>query len=76
MLDVVITHQTVEQAAREVIEISTGAKVLKSTHSSDPDGDFAELVGTISMLGPKGGTLVAYCSWAEAVALATARRPG
>jgi CheY-specific phosphatase CheX len=68
---VTITHQTVEQAAREVIEISAGARVLRAKHSTDPDGEFAELVGTISMLGPMGGTLVAYCSWAEAVALAS-----
>jgi len=67
---VVITPQTVERAAREVLEISACLKVLGAKHSAQADGDFAELIGTISMLGPMGGTLVAYCSWEEGVALA------
>jgi CheY-specific phosphatase CheX len=66
-----ISHQVVEQAAREVLETSACAKVLGAKHSSDADGNFAELIGTISMLGSMGGTLVLCCSWLQAVEITT-----
>lgn len=65
-----ITHDTVEQAAREVLETTARLKVRAARHSSEADGEFAELVGTLSLLGSLGGTLVVYCTWPRAVEIA------
>lgn len=65
-----ITHETVERAAREVVEVTTGFAVRGATHHREADGAFAEVVGTLSLLGTRGGTLVVYCTWARASAIA------
>ena len=65
-----ITHDTVETAAREVISITAGLEVRGAAHHNEADGNFAELVGTLSLLGKLGGTLVVYCTWPQAVAIA------
>lgn len=65
-----ITHETVEKAAREVVEITAGLKVRGAVHHDAADGNFAELVGTLSLLGKLGGTLVLYCTWSQAVVIA------
>lgn len=66
-----VTHQTVENAAREVVEVSAGLKVLGASHHSHDDAGSAELVATLSMLGGRGGTLVVYSTWAGATEIAT-----
>jgi CheY-specific phosphatase CheX len=66
-----ITHETVEKAAREVVEITAALTVRGASHHAEADGNFAELVGTLSLLGTLGGTLVVYCTWPRAVAIAT-----
>jgi CheY-specific phosphatase CheX len=65
-----ITHETVEKAAREVVEVTAGLKVRGAAHHDEADGNFAELVGTLSLLGKLGGTLVVYCTWPRAVEIA------
>jgi CheY-specific phosphatase CheX len=66
-----ISHDSVERAAREVLETSAGSKVVAVTHHDEADGDFAELIGTLSLLGKMGGTLVVHCAWPQAVQLAS-----
>lgn len=66
-----ISHDSVERAAREVLETSAGSRVLSAQQKNEADGDFAELVGTLSLLGKLGGTLVVHCAWPQAVALAS-----
>lgn len=65
-----IDQRTVECATREVLETSTGVAVRSVVDHAGADGDFAELVATLSLLGQRGGTLVVYCAWPQAVALA------
>lgn len=66
-----ISHDSVERAAREVLETSAGTRIIGAQQTSEADGDLAELVGTLSMLGKMGGTLVVHCAWPQAVALAS-----
>ncbi len=66
-----ITHTTVEEATREVLETSAHAPVLQVRHTSKADHDFAELIATLSLMGSRGGTLVVYCAWQQAVELAS-----
>ena len=66
-----ISHDTVEQATREVLETSALTKVKSAKHHNEADRDHSELVGTLSLLGKLGGTLVVYCAWPQAVSLAT-----
>jgi CheY-specific phosphatase CheX len=71
-----ITHTTVEQATREVLETSALATVLEAHHTAEADRDFAELIATLSLMGTRGGTLVVYCRWQQALDLASSMLGG
>jgi CheY-specific phosphatase CheX len=68
---VAISHETVEKATREVLETSASTRVHGAKHHNEADRNFAELVGSLSLLGKLGGTLVIYCAWPQAVSLTT-----
>ena len=65
-----ISHDVVERAARVVLETSAAAKIVAATRSNQTDGHSSELIGTVSLVGKLGGTLVIYCEWQQAVRLA------
>ncbi len=65
-----ISHDVVERAARVVLETNASVKIVGATQSHDTDGTFSELIGTLSLVGKLGGTLVVYCKWQQAVRLA------
>ena len=65
-----ISHDVVERAARVVVETNASVKILTSKHSNDTDSTHSELIGTLSLVGKLGGTLVAHCQWQQAVRLA------
>lgn len=65
-----ISHDVVERAARVVLETNASVKILTAKHSNDTDGTHSELIGTLSLVGKLGGTLVVYCQWQQAVRLA------
>jgi CheY-specific phosphatase CheX len=67
---VAISHDVVERAARVVLETNAAVKIVGAKQSNDTDGTFSELIGTLSLVGKLGGTLVVYCEWKQAVRLA------
>lgn len=67
-----ISHDVVERAARVVLETNAAAKIVGVKQSHEADGTFSELIGTLSLVGKLGGTLVVYCQWQQAVRLAAA----
>jgi CheY-specific phosphatase CheX len=69
---VTISHDVVERAARVVLETNAAAKIVGVKQSHEADGTFSELIGTLSLVGKLGGTLVVYCQWQQAVRLAAA----
>lgn len=67
-----ITHDMLERAARQVVEITAGLAVRGATRHTRGDDASAELVGTLCFLGTFGGTLVVQCTWQRATAIAAA----
>lgn len=67
-----ISHDVVERAARVVLETNAAAKIVSATQSHEADGTLSKLIGTLSLVGKLGGTLVVYCQWQQAVRLAAA----
>jgi CheY-specific phosphatase CheX len=67
---VTISHDVVERAARVVLETSACSKIVGAKQSNVTDGHSSELIGTLSLVGKLGGTLVVYCEWQQAVRLA------
>src|SRR5262249_56055922 len=65
-----VSHQIIEEAAREVLETTAAVKVLGAAHRGQPDGSFTGLMATISLSGTCGGTLVIYCRREPAVRIA------
>ena len=54
---VLVTHEIIIRAACEVLETTAAAKVVGSKERSQPNGDFAELVATLSIMGRGGSPL-------------------
>ena len=65
-----ISPDVLERAVRTVLETSGAVKIISATQTNDTDGTFTELIGTLSLIGDKGGTLVLYCAWPQAARLA------
>jgi len=65
-----ISHDVVERAARVVLETNASVKIVGAKQSHETDASFMELIGTLSLVGKLGGTLVVYCQWQQAVRLA------
>lgn len=65
-----ISCQVVEDAAREVLKTSACAEVIGATRPEGPGEKVSGLIATLSLTGPRGGTLVVYCGPAEAGRLA------
>lgn len=68
--DTPLTHRTVEDAARLVVETSAGLRVLGASHHGRDEASNAEVVATLSLLGARSGTLVVSGSWGQARAIA------
>ena len=71
-----ISHDVVERAARVVLETTGAAKIVSAKHSYETDGTFSELIGTLSLVGKLGGTLVVYCRSQQAAERRSRSRPG
>lgn len=65
-----ISHQVVEDSAREVLKTSACAEVVGATHPEGQSEKVSGLIATLSLTGPRGGTLVVYCGPAAAGRLA------
>lgn len=61
-----VTHEIIEQSTREVLEMTAGAAVLTVDHSAEAGGIPVDVVGTLTLSGTLGGTVVVYCGRAEA----------
>jgi CheY-specific phosphatase CheX len=66
------SHDLVEAATREVLEISAATKIASFDRVHDPKAHVVSLVGTLSLLGTEGGTLVVSCSQGVGAALCAA----
>jgi chemotaxis protein CheX len=65
-----ISRQVVEDAARDVLQTTASAEVLGATHPEGQSENVCGLIATLSLTGPRGGTLVVSCDQAVAGRLA------
>ena len=56
-----IVPELIQKAAREVLETTAGANVVRGGSCAPPDRQFAGVMATISLSGERGGTLVIFC---------------
>jgi CheY-specific phosphatase CheX len=66
-----MSPEMIGQSAREVLEITAGAQILGVAPGAEP-GDVDGLIATITLGGPKGGTLVLFFERDLAARLASA----
>lgn len=65
-----IGRELIEEAAAEVLKNSAGAQVMRTTAPAAVLNNVSGLIGTLSLVGRQGGTLVVYCDRRDAARLA------